>query len=266
MATLTLPVFEAVEMARAVHPHVSKDDVTPVLTTAVIRGGAVIGTDRYSMVRYAPLALQRRQYRTLGHVDREPEPFPEDAPDALLWDGDHRGDLPIPGAALRLIAGISRKDTVNPGGLLPGHRVVIEADTMGRREGEEQADYAERLNARREAKVNPTVTVSLIDHAGQVEFMRRFAALEGTFPPVERLIAEWAPAAEPGPVGWMAGTLDKATTFARWARLPFRMEQGATPKHNGRTTSRLAPVRVTVGTKADEGRLVMLLQPTIITA
>lgn len=46
---LTLPLMEAIEACAAVLPHVSKDDITPALTVAVIEGDRIIATDRFTV-------------------------------------------------------------------------------------------------------------------------------------------------------------------------------------------------------------------------
>lgn len=47
--SITLPLMEAIEACAAVLPHTSKDDVTPVITTANLEGGRLVATDRYTV-------------------------------------------------------------------------------------------------------------------------------------------------------------------------------------------------------------------------
>lgn len=49
---LTLPIFEAIEACAAVLPHVSADDVTPVITVACITGDTITATDRYTVGQF----------------------------------------------------------------------------------------------------------------------------------------------------------------------------------------------------------------------
>lgn len=50
--TLTLPLVEAKQAFAAVLPHVSTDDVTPVITCAQIEGKSILATDRYTVARH----------------------------------------------------------------------------------------------------------------------------------------------------------------------------------------------------------------------
>ncbi|MFF8817838.1 hypothetical protein ACF07D_07565 [Leucobacter sp. NPDC015123] len=47
--SVTLPLMEAIEACAAVLPHASKDDVTPVITTANLEGDRIVATDRYTV-------------------------------------------------------------------------------------------------------------------------------------------------------------------------------------------------------------------------
>lgn len=50
--TITLPIFEAIEACAAVLPHISTDDVTPVITVAHITGDEMTATDRFTVGRF----------------------------------------------------------------------------------------------------------------------------------------------------------------------------------------------------------------------
>ena len=47
--SVTIPLMEGIEACSAVIGHVSKDDVTPLLTRAQLKGDRLIGTDRYTV-------------------------------------------------------------------------------------------------------------------------------------------------------------------------------------------------------------------------
>lgn len=47
--SIVLPLMEAIEACAAVLPHTSKDDVTPVITTASLEGDRIVATDRFTV-------------------------------------------------------------------------------------------------------------------------------------------------------------------------------------------------------------------------
>lgn len=225
--SLSMPFWRAKMVAQAVLPHVSNDDVTPVLTLAVVRGDSMIATDRYSvgcMLLQEPKPKefdkwsddQRKGWEDHNTVRQEGE---LDADDPTWAD-----DFPIPRDALSRISTLSKAQTIH--GLWPESRIVIR---------EEFGEW-KRSTSPRIVRDDPTarsrdrrVVVEVLDPSGLVEF------------------------------GLMGSNLSKIIRFAG-KHTPFKITAGAPKTPDAvRASDKLAPMLVEVG---DDFRA--LIQPTLI--
>src|SRR5690625_4594828 len=73
--TYTLNLVEAKRAFAAILPHVSGDDVTPVITCALIDGNHIMATDRYTVARHAlseapdePIMLHRPAVQWVARI------------------------------------------------------------------------------------------------------------------------------------------------------------------------------------------------------
>ena len=90
--TVSIPLPQARDMAKAVLPHVLNDGKYPVMEHAVIRNGNVYATDRYTVIEY-PLPDSR---------------WSNDKGKVQHWD-DWEGLLYVPHAALKVISALTDK-------------------------------------------------------------------------------------------------------------------------------------------------------------
>ncbi|MBT2484790.1 hypothetical protein J7E28_08760 [Microbacterium sp. ISL-108] len=154
LPVLEIPLSVAIQSAAAMLTSASKDDVTPVLTTAHFDGTHLNATDRYKVARFEmPTKPASEEGRlTLG--------------EAFL----------IPRAALEWVTKITVK-SLRQSGILSGlYTIRYERESDPRGEGYQNAPG--------------TVTVSVVDHAGKTERSQAFDGVVGNFPPVARLFPE----------------------------------------------------------------------------
>lgn len=217
--TISLPFFTAKEAATAVLPHVSNDDVTPVLTHAVIRERHLLATDRYTVGDY-----------DLAFAERPEEPASKDEKAlrgyaSLLDDWERRAEVRytqndeaddwdeqfyIPRAALARIATLNERQSTVSRDMLSYSRVTITEGTMG-------------------PAGAPTLTTTVGVHDGDVEVFRQVfvRARFTTYPPVWKLLADWKPQEEGAPTfGLMPEHLRKVfSTVPKYQ--PFKITAGA---------------------------------------
>lgn len=250
--TLTLPLSRATYLAQAVLPHVSTDDVTPVLTVAAVLGDALVATDRFSV---ASVLLSRPRPSDAGNwTDGQRKAF--DLLNVAEQAGAIEGDdldwseaFLIPRRALARMAALGAKEALN--GVQQDHRVIVREEFTPWREAPARTVGSTTTKPYRTR--DRFVIVELV-HGGVVEWSQRFTCPSGNFPPVARLLEQWKPADGTGPVsfGLMGANLDKVTKFAG-RHQPIRVTAGHSDM------PKLAPVLLEVG---DDFRA--LMQPTTL--
>jgi hypothetical protein len=226
--TISLPLHMARTAAQAVLPHVSDDDVTPVLTHACITGDSLVGTDRYSVGRYSIASEEEPAPDSREHEDWERSGEVRRSGDG--WDED----FAIPRAALIRLASIGPGQTLLPRTLQHHCRVVIREDLSNEK--------------------FPIVWVALEDDGTRVYEQAYHRHVGIRFPPVARLIEEWTPSTDgTARFGLMPFNLDKITKFAG-RHEPIEVIAGAAQRKGV-----LGPMKVVIGT-----RFVGLLQPNLL--
>lgn len=218
-------MWEAIEACSAVLPHISKDDVTPVITCAQIQGNAIRATDRFTVAEHE------------------------------LSESLDDGTLMIPRDAVNWIARIVTKHLLHhptAGGYtvtIRGNDPDIYAGTLDPHEPNlPEGEFATRTEARggilHEFRESP-IRVTVDSRDGGTEAMRAFRPIHGTFPPVGRLLTEFKPSADVAEVALGPVHLEKFTTWARkWHReQPLRFELSAREGGGGKP----GPIRVTYG-------------------
>lgn len=254
---IDMPLWRARMAAQAVLPHISTDDVTPVLTVAHAVNGYLVASDRYSVGQFTLQGQDTpRPDRSLVGAAVKYGGISEERYQALLedWEAQHEvryyadgerttdtQEMLIPLDAIRRMATLSSR-------LLPcgrvaeaTARVVIEA-----RDGQP--------HVREEYLTHKWVDVVLYEQDRQV-FRQTFLGVTGMHPPVHRLLAEWVPAEEAGTLNFTTWNLAKMTKFAA-PREIIRLTPGK-PAENMRQ-HKLAPTRLEVGKD-----FVALLQPNL---
>ena len=185
----TYPLADAVTAASAVLPHVSKDDVTPVITTALVSCDAWVATDRFTVGRYA--------------ITR-----PHEGPLADIAENPNR--IMVPREAVEWVAKIALKKLRQwPAA---GYALTISQDM-------------EELEGGHLREGDVTVSIVL---GGKVERSQSFEPVRGNFPPVERIIENWKPATDVAVQSLGPVQLEKITAFAKRAypEMPVLMEPG----------------------------------------
>lgn len=253
---IDMPLWRARMAAQAVLPHISTDDVTPVLTVAHAVNGYLVASDRYSVGQFTLQGSEPRPERSLTSRPVADGGVTEERYAALVedWEAQHEvryyadgerttdtQEMLIPLDAIRRMATLSSR--LLPCGRVAEStaRVVIEA-----REG--------TPHVRPEYLTHRWVDVVLYEQDRQV-FRQTFLGVTGMHPPVHRLLEEWVPAEEPGTLNFTTWNLAKMTKFAA-PREIIRLTPGK-PTASMRHT-KLAPTRLEVG--AD---FVALLQPNL---
>ncbi|UVK61390.1 DNA polymerase III sliding clamp beta [Microbacterium phage Gingerbug] len=248
-----LPLHRAKRAAQAILPHVSDDDVTPVLTAANLTNGHLIGTDRYSVGRIRLSDSDTPPERHTGNLAARIREESEESYEKRLqeWKDQHEvryfvggerveesPEFMVPRAALQRVAGLNNRLLIHGKVMERLARVRIEAwepFTRGGRSGYNMLD------------------VVLLD-AGKPALRQTFLGVIGNFPQVARLMDDWAPAEEGGTLNFSTWNLAKITRFAdRYDQV--KLTPGK-PREGER--ARLAPTRLTIG---DD--FTALLQPNI---
>lgn len=244
--TISLPFFKAKEAATAVLPHVSNDDVTPVLTHAVIRERHLLATDRYSVGDY-DLAFPERPKEPLTKDDRvlrrhaaEVEDWERRA-EVRYTQNDEADDWAepfyLPRAALQRISTFNERQSTVSRDMLSYSRVTITEGTMG-------------------PATASTLTTIVGLHDGDLEVFRQVfvRARFNTFPPVWKLLDEWKPQEEGTPeFALMPEHLRKVFSMVPKYQ-PFKITAGAPT-----TGHKQGPMMAVVG---DHFRA--LIQPSLI--
>ena len=238
--TIAAPLAAFAEAAAATLPHLSKDDVTPILTTARVtrdpeRGVIVAGTDRYTVGEYViPSDDTARHFESAEVAD----PSTDDP--AIL----------IPRDALEWIAKLTYKSLRRGGGRAGGdmspayaHTVIIE-------------------HATKDDHDPGTLTVT-VRHTGtgSDERSQAFDGFIGNFPPVQRLLP--ALDAEPFPLFPNVGidpahlkrVMDYATKHHKGAPIVF----AGTGDEATNGSHKRTPILATIG------NLRALIQPVNVT-
>ena len=245
-----LPLWRAKIAAQAILPHVSTDDVTPILTVAHIGGGYLTATDRYSVGRFT---LQDQEEPPARNTDSRHGESEEHYQARLEdWRAQHEvryfaagqrttdtQEMLVPLDALRRISTLSSA-------LLPCGKVA-EMTARVRIEAHEGQPHV-----REEYITYKWVDVILYEQDRAV-LRQTFLGVTGMMPPVGRLLDEWVPAEEAGTLNFTSWNLAKMTKFAG-AREVIRLTAGkSTVAHH-----KLAPTRLEVGKD-----FVALLQPNL---
>lgn len=249
---INMPFERAKMAAQAVLPHVSSDDVTPVLTVAVVRDDRLVATDRYSVGVFTLQEPKPKEFEKWSKDQRDG--WTEHRTVSLegtLEEGDPTWaeDFMIPRAALLRISTLSKQMTMH--GLLMGTRIVIR---------EEFGEWRVSRTRTTENKVHDRrIIVEVVDAAGLVEWSQRFAVTDGRFPPVGKLLDEWKPAqsGEQVAFGLMGSNLAKIIRFAG-KHTPFLITAGEPTRNINGEAIKNAPMMVEVG---EDFRA--LIQPTI---
>lgn len=218
-------MWSAIEACASVLPHISNDDVTPVITCASISGDKITATDRYTVAQHS------------------------------LAVGLAEGSILLPRAAVAWIARIVTKNLLEHP-VAGGYTVTITAPDPDiyaglksdmDQPGQTAADLSDGVIQRSEAldRFNQAmVSVTVECEARGVESMRAFRPVAGTHPPVARLFDEFKPLTEGDAAIVHLGPsqLEKFTTWARkWHReRPLKFELS---KSEG---NKPGPVRVTI--------------------
>lgn len=178
MTTFTLSLVDAKHLAAALIPHISTDDVTPVLTGAQVVGKYAVATDRYTVGRFDLTNM-------LVGTDELPEP---------LW---------IPRAALAWIKSIGFASLVDSAYI--NYRVRL---TYIRHEKYEAEDLF---------RVEVMWRATKPEAEDETHLLRTFRTVgaRGNFPPLARLYEGFIPG-EVSVIGLGATHLDKFTTYARY--------------------------------------------------
>lgn len=180
MPRITLRLTDAKELARAIAPHASRDDVTPVLTGIAV--GGEHGSFAYSTDRY-----------TVGRYDLTNVLMDDGVPDEEMW---------IPRAALSWVMTIGKAWFLNP--FTPGY--IVHFETV-HRDSKLGASYTSVTLEWRGEEVT------------EVHAMRTFPAngAKGNFPPVSRLFREFVRGATDRTT--LKGEhLDKFVGYSKYAR------------------------------------------------
>lgn len=265
---LSLPFWRAKRMALAVLPHVSSDDVTPVLTMADVQGPYLVGTDRYSVGRF-----------TLQDPDtaaREPDPKRIDAPvkyggvsrerhaaEHRSWEEQTLVTMAENGESVTEFAepnffiprgALQRLSTLHKGLTLHSpERARVRITLTG----------LTSAGSLRESPQTPYLTVDVVEPLGADESMvtlsQTWVAARGNYPPVGRLVDQWEPDEGEGGARFslMPHNLGKISRFAGRYE-PFVLEAGK-GKTGGKQYEKLGPMRVKIGTD-----FVALLQPNLL--
>lgn len=205
---ITLPLLEAIEACAAVLPHVSKDRITPVITTASITGNTITATDRYTVGQFK-LSVDIGDSEVLLPLE------------AVTWIARF-----VTKQLLDYDSGLIWQDPDNE----RGAKVIIEAP--------ERHDIP---NDRSEERT--TLTIQVTGTRG-VEQQRTFYNTAGNFPPVGRLIADHAAAEQAVPTQLKPEFIEKFTGYAKkWHRnSPIRVTFGKTDN-----PAKPGPALITVG-------------------
>lgn len=225
LAQVTLPLRELIEASAAVLPHISKDDVMPVLTAALISGSHIIATDRYSVGRFGLSA----------EVDG--------------------GSIMLPGDAARWLAGFPVKSLLDiDREVLSSHRywVTVTAPAASQTIGM----HAEDAVKLREEIRRATVTVTVGNEGRPVEQQRMFRPVVGILPPVAKIIEDFEAAADAQTVALNPAFIERFTTYAR--KYKYQHIEVTLSKREG--SDKPGVVRFTIG-----DNFVGLLQPKLIT-
>lgn len=224
-------MWNAIAACASVLPHVSKDDVTPVITCASISGNTIVATDRYTVAEYT------------------------------LHSSLPEGSILLPGEAVKWIARIVTKNlldypvvghyTVTITGPDPDIFAGIPSDTDGTQSAHELAQATIRQAAASDEFNKQVLTVTVESETNGVEAMRAFRPVRGTFPPVARLLKEFKPFTEgDAPSGVLLGSaqLEKFTTWARrWYRdRPLRFEMSKSTDATMHAPVKPGPVRISI--------------------
>lgn len=246
-----LPLWRAKRAAQAILPHVSTDDITPILTTARVGGGYLLATDRYSVGRFTlqgtdvdqPVKNTDIRYgETEEHYQDRLEEWRNMHEVRYFQAGERTTDtqeMLVPLDAIRRVSTLSAA-------LLPCGKVA-EKTARVRIEAHEPQPHVKP-----EYITYKWVDVLLYEQDRAV-FRQTFLGVIGALPPVGRLMDEWAPAEEPGTLNFTAWNLSKMTRFADRNDI-IRVTAGKP----GSSQPRLAPTRLEVGSD-----FTALLQPNL---
>lgn len=226
--SISLPLHMARTAAQAILPHVSKDDVTPVLAHAAIFGDTLAASDRYSVGTYSIASAPEPQRDTREHEDWKVTGEVRRAGD---WDAEPFG---IPRAALY------RMTTIGTQSLLPKNMTHHHC----------RVTLAEEHD---EASKRHVLWLGLEDD-GTCVYRQAFAMWHPLrFPPFLSLIEGWEPDdSGTARFGLMPFNLAKITRFAG-SHEPIEVTAGKASKPG------FGPMKVAIGE-----RFVGLIQPNLI--
>lgn len=213
MSTLTLPLLDAKELSKALVPHVTRDNITPILTHIVVGGD--YGSFAYATDRY-----------TIGRFDLT-NIIVGEAPAETFW---------IPGAALAAVGNIGDKS-------LPDNMIALS----------EYRVQFERIQLSEKSAAHFQVTVLSPSMEKDQEgvfypvWMRtwRVPSNPGNFPPLAKLFTDFLPS-EREVIHLQAEQLSKFTSYAKTYKYIGLLRITMTAPSGGRN---VAPILVEIGNR-----------------